>query len=59
MEHLEREAKEKEEGATSSTGRDIDVLSQAIGKKDYYGYVKGLGRSGVGVGHRVAYGTRD
>jgi len=34
----------------------MDALSIALGKKDYRGYVKGLGRHGVGVGYRKAFG---
>ena len=54
MEHLE---KEKEDGATTTPYEpDNDALVKALGKKDYGGYVKGLGRSGVGVGLRQAFG---
>ena len=55
MEHLEKESKEKEDGATTSE-TDNDALTKALGKKDYNGYVKGIGRSGVGVGRRKAFG---
>lgn len=55
MEHLEKGSKEKEDGGDSSE-IDNDALTKALGKKDYNGYVKGIGRSGVGVGRRKAFG---
>jgi len=54
MEHIE---KEREEGGTPSvSNRGEDALTIALGKKDHRGYVKGLGRFGVGVGHQIAFG---
>ena len=55
MEHLEKESKQKEDGGATSE-IDNDALTKALGKKDYDGYVKGIGRSGVGVGRRKAFG---
>ena len=57
MEYLDQEAKEKEEGISSSTSDyGVDALTRAFGKTDHRGYVKVFGKSGVGVGHQKAFG---
>ena len=43
-------------GSTSSSQYGEDVLTRAIGKKDHRGWVKALGKSGVGVGAQKAFG---
>lgn len=59
MEHLEKEAKDKEEGKDPEREHGVDALTKALGKKDHRGFVKGLGRCGVGVGHTQAFGKAD
>lgn len=52
MEYLE---KEKEDDGGSNSELDNDALVRVLGK-DHSGYVKGVSRFGVGVGHRKAFG---
>lgn len=60
MEELEKGAKEKERGTAGTPDeRGVDALTKALGKKDHRGYVKALGRSGVGVGQLKAFGKLD
>ena len=55
MEHLHKESEDAASASVTSTP-DNDALVKALGKKDYGGYVKTLGRAGVGVGHKAAFG---
>lgn len=52
MEYIE---KENEDGSSSSFAQGEDALTLALGP-DHRGYVRALGRSGVGVGIKEAFG---
>lgn len=56
---MDKEAKEKEEGIETSVEQGMDALSKAMGKKDHRGHVKALGRCGVGVKLRRAFGKEN
>lgn len=51
MEYLDKEAKEQQEGKTTTHEPGVDALTKALEKKDNRGHVKGLGKSGVSVCH--------
>ncbi|CAO2820935.1 unnamed protein product [Amaranthus hypochondriacus] len=49
-------SKEIEDGVVISSEPGKDALSNALGKPDNYGYVIGISRFCVGVGHRKVFG---
>ncbi|KAL2937211.1 tRNA pseudouridine synthase A [Bienertia sinuspersici] len=59
LENLQKKDLMREEGKDTHEEWGIDALTMALGRMDKRGYVKGLGRGGVGLCHTKAFGKSN